>query len=591
LSIYISLPFNRDFSILMPYGELDSANIERVESRVRDDGRIDINFRGIHVRAHQFLDRRHAKFAARIEAQDGRSLCKPWRHKVQPEEPDLDRYKAVPRMNLAILITGSRGDVQPFIALGQTLQRPPYSHRVRICTHSIFKTFVEENGLEFFSIGGDPAKLMAYMVKNPGIIPSRESVKAGDIHSRRMDIAEMLEGSWRACTQGGDGITKLDLHAHAHDEDVLLSLPPPFVADAIIANPPSYAHIHIAEKLAVPLHIMFTMPWSPTSAFPHPLANIDASKADSKLANLFSYKRMDLLTWEGLADLINRFREKTLMLDPVTPIWGHDILPRLKVPFTYCWPEVLIPKPSDWASHITVSGYWFLPLASTYTPEPALQEFLDAGPPPVYIGFGSIVVDDPEALTKMVFDAVKISGVRALVSKGWGNVGGTNVPENVFLLGNVPHDWLFPRVSAVVHHGGAGTTAIGIALGKPTVIVPFFGDQPWWAAMIHRAGAGPEAVPFKKLDAQKLAANITEALKPEMQARAKELAEKIKGENGTKLAAEAFHSMPQMQDLACQLCPDRVAVWRIRGTTIQVSAFAAAVLVTNQKATPDHFKL
>jgi UDP:flavonoid glycosyltransferase YjiC (YdhE family) len=150
---------------------------------------------------------------------------------------------------------------------------------------------------------------------------------------------------------------------------------------------------------------------------------------------------------------------------------------------------------------------------------------------------------------------------------------------------------LFPRVSAVIHHGGAGTTAIGIALGKPTVIVPFFGDQPWWAAMIHRAGAGPEAVPFKKLTSDSLAQNIRKALEPGIQARAKELAEKIEGEDGTKKAAEAFHASPQMRNLQCFLCPDRVAVWRYRRTNIQVSAMAAAVLVVNGKAKPEQFKL
>jgi UDP:flavonoid glycosyltransferase YjiC (YdhE family) len=155
----------------------------------------------------------------------------------------------------------------------------------------------------------------------------------------------------------------------------------------------------------------------------------------------------------------------------------------------------------------------------------------------------------------------------------------------------VPHDWLFPRVSAVVHHGGAGTTAIGVALGKPTIIVPFFGDQPWWASMIFRAGAGPEAVPFKKLTADNLADNITKALAPEMLARAKELADKIKGEEGAAKAADAFQTMPQMQNISCFLCPDRVAVWRIRKTDIRISALGAAVLVTNGRAKPDHFKL
>jgi hypothetical protein len=147
----------------------DGANLDRAKSRVLDDGRVEINFHGIHLKAQEFLDKRHAKSAKRLAAQDERTQCKVRRHLVQPPkktelQDDLKDFVSVPSMNVAILITGSRGDVQPFIALGQTLQKPPYSHRVRICTHPVFQTFVEENGLEFFSIGGDPAKLMAYMV-------------------------------------------------------------------------------------------------------------------------------------------------------------------------------------------------------------------------------------------------------------------------------------------------------------------------------------------------------------------------------------------------------------------------------------------
>ena len=224
-------------------------------------------------------------------------------------KPDFKHFEAPfyqdegrPRMNIAILVTGSRGDVQPFIALGQVLRDAPYYHRVRICTHTVFRDFVEENGLGFYSIGGDPVSLMAYMVKNPGVIPSLASVKAGDIGKRKAEIAEMLQGSWRACIESGNG-----LDDDGRCENVL-----PFVADAIIANPPSYAHIHIAEKLGIPLHIIFTMPWSPTEAFAHPLANLDPGNIEPRLANYFSYFRMDLLTWEGLTDVINGFREKTL---------------------------------------------------------------------------------------------------------------------------------------------------------------------------------------------------------------------------------------------------------------------------------------
>lgn len=241
----------------------------------------------------------------------------------------------------------------------------------------------------------------------------------------------------------------------------------------------------------------------------------------------------------------------------------------------------LIPKPNDWGGQVSIAGFYFLNLASSYTPEPDLAAFLAAGPPPVYIGFGSIVVDDPNALTRMVFDAVSKTGVRALVSKGWGGIGADSVgiPDGVFMLGNCPHDWLFQHVSCVVHHGGAGTTAAGIKLGKPTVVVPFFGDQPFWGSMIARAGAGPEPVPYKQLTADALAAAIQEALKPTTLARAEELGARIREEQGTDLGGKSFHDRLDTDSLRCSLVPSRVAVWRVRRSKIKLSALAAAVLL------------
>lgn len=309
--------------------------LHRTESHITDDGRISISFP-----SHLFQGHEH-RSSTDLDEQDNLKFCKqrrsPFHQRKEDFRPVVEDSKAVPRMNVAILITGSRGDVQPFIALGQTLQKPPYCHRVRICTHPVFKDFVLENGLEFYSIGGDPSKLLLYMTRNPGVIPSFESIKAGDVGARKADIDEMMEGAWKACTSSGDGMTTIDLDAHSLDEDVLISYPAPFVADAIIANPPTYAHIHIAEKLAIPCHLMFTMPWSPTRAFPHPLTNVDASKVENAaFANFLSYKKMELLTWEGLSDVINHFREKTLGLDAISPLWGHRLITRLRVPFTYC---------------------------------------------------------------------------------------------------------------------------------------------------------------------------------------------------------------------------------------------------------------
>ena len=253
----------------------------------------------------------------------------------------------------------------------------------------------------------------------------------------------------------------------------------------------------------------------------------------------------------------------------------------------------LIPKPKDWASHISISGFYFLSLASSFSPEPELEVFLNAGPPPVYIGFGSIVVDDPNGMTKLIFDAVKKTGQRALVSKGWGGFGADalTAPKNVFMLGNVPHDWLFKRVSCVVHHGGAGTTAAGVALGKPTVIVPFFGDQPFWGAMIAKAGAGPRPIPNKHLTAENLAGAILEALEPDTLTRAQELGAKISSENGTLRGAQSFHDKLDIEQLRCSLAPSRAAVWRLKRTKLRLSAFAATTLGNEGLLTFDDLKL
>jgi UDP:flavonoid glycosyltransferase YjiC (YdhE family) len=172
-------------------------------------------------------------------AVSGDEVCGPW-----------------PRLNVVIQVVGSRGDVQPFISLALVLKNV-YGHRVRLATHLAFKEFVEDNELEFFNIGGDPAELMAFMVKNPGLIPRSDALSNGDVSRRRKDMATVIAGCWRACFEAGDA-TGFPISG-ANSEDVSFAGPArPFVADAIIANPPSFAHIHCAEKLGIPLHLMFT---------------------------------------------------------------------------------------------------------------------------------------------------------------------------------------------------------------------------------------------------------------------------------------------------------------------------------------------
>ena len=181
----------------------------------------------------------------------------------------------IPRLAILMLIVGTRGDVQPFIALAKALLA--CGHRVRLATHETFRTFVRENEIEFYPLAGDPADLMSFMVKNAGIVPSVSSIVAGDISKNRRVIAEILASTWKACKENSDEI------------DV------PFVAEAIIANPPSYGHIHCAQKLQIPLHIVFTMPWSPTIQFPHPFCKVDYNRAPRDKINMLSYDLVEVL--------------------------------------------------------------------------------------------------------------------------------------------------------------------------------------------------------------------------------------------------------------------------------------------------------
>lgn len=567
------------------------------KAKVADDGRLNIN---INQKTRGLSDLLVPALRSQLNLQQ---VDQPADHPpgyIPPALSGLPGQAPPPPLNVVIHVVGSRGDVQPFVALGKVLKET-YGHRVRLATHGTFRQFVEDNGLEFFSIGGDPAELMAFMVKNPGLMPGMDSLRSGDVGKRRKGMYEIVQGCWRSCIEVGDGtgIRASDDHLDSRsslDSGIGMDGDPsakPFVADAIIANPPSFAHIHCAEKLGIPLHLMFTMPWSPTQAFPHPLANIQSSNADTSITNFMSYALVEMMTWQGLGDIINRFREKSLNLEPVSLMWAPGMASRLRIPYTYCWSPALIPKPKDWGPHISISGFYFLSLANSFTPEPDLAAFLAAGPPPVYIGFGSIVVDDPNAMTKLIFEAVKKTGQRAIVSKGWGGFGADalGIPEGVFMLGNVPHDWLFEHVSCVVHHGGAGTTAAGIALGKPTVIVPFFGDQPFWGAMVARAGAGPLPVPSKQLTADKLAAAILEALKPNTLQRAQELGARIGSEKGTDVGAQSFHEKLGVDSMRCLVSPSRAAVWRVKRTTIRLSAFAATTLFNENLLDFNNLKL
>ncbi|KAJ6442575.1 UDP-glucose,sterol transferase [Purpureocillium lavendulum] len=495
--------------------------------------------------------------------------------RTPPEHPPTDGPPAYSeqgprsiRLNVVVQVVGSRGDVQPFVALGRELQR--HGHRVRLATHDVFARFVRDAGLDFFPVGGDPAELMAYMVQNPGLIPGVRALRAGDVQRKRRMVAAMLRGFWSSCVEP-DPATSV-----------------PFVADAIIANPPSFAHVHCAQALGVPLHLVFTMPWTSTTAFCHPLANLVGSGGiPPRTANYLSYLVVEWLTWQGLTrdrlqDVINSWR-KTLDLEPVPFSEGPGLAETLKVPVTYCWSPALVPRPADWPSHIDVCGFFFRD-EPEHTPTPGLAAFLSGAKPIIYIGFGSIVVDDPRALSAIIVGAVEAAGVRAVVSRGWSGLGEDDrrPSDSIFYLDDCPHEWLFARVSAVVHHGGAGTTACGLLHGRPTAIVPFFGDQPFWGAMVASAGAGPPPIPARQLSVANLAAAIRFCLTPEAAAAAAELSAKMSVESGVRRAVATFHANLPLEKMRCDLLPNQPAAWLCTAPRPLKLSKAAAEILTRE---------
>jgi len=416
-----------------------------------------------------------------------------------------------PPMQIVILIVGTRGDVQPFVAIGKRLQ--DYGHRVRLATHANFKEFVLTAGLEFYPLGGDPKVLAEYMVKNKGFLPSGPS----EIAIQRKQIKEIIFSLLPACKDP--------------DPDTGI----PFKVDAIIANPPAYGHTHVAEALKVPIHIFFTMPWTPTSEFPHPLSRVKQS-AGYRL----SYQIVDSMIWLGIRDMINEFRKKKLKLRPVTYLSGAQGSGN-DIPHGYIWSPHLVPKPKDWGPKIDVVGFCFLDLASNYVPPEPLMKWLEAGDKPIYVGFGSLPVQEPQKMTEIIVKALEITGQRGIINKGWGGLGTLAEPKDfVYLLDNCPHDWLFLQCKAVVHHGGAGTTAAGLKAACPTTIVPFFGDQPFWGDRVHARGLGPPPIPVDQFGLQKLVDAIKFMLEPAVKEKAVELAKAMESEDGVTGAVRAF---------------------------------------------------
>lgn len=254
----------------------------------------------------------------------------------------------------------------------------------------------------------------------------------------------------------------------------------------------------MAEALRVPYFRSFPMPMTRTRSFPHPFATPNNPKG--RLYNDMTYVLFDHAVWRAIAARTNSFRQTTLGI----PATSYEKLEVWKIPYLYSFSPSIVPSPLDWLDWIHCTGYWFLDNPQTgWTPDPELKAFIEAqdGRPIVYIGFGSIIVSDPLEITRVIIESVLLSNVRAIVSRGWSSrhkQGAVSEeadilsrhPGTIMSVQSVPHDWLFPKIRAVVHHGGAGTTAAGLRAGRPTIIKPFFADQFFWGERVEEMGIG-----------------------------------------------------------------------------------------------------
>jgi UDP:flavonoid glycosyltransferase YjiC (YdhE family) len=298
----------------------------------------------------------------------------------------------------------------------------------------------------------------------------------------------------------------------------------------------------LAEKLELPLLQAFVFPFTPTKTFPGVLFPQSLNRFGGTV-NWLSHQLLRQLIWQGSRAGDTAARKQVLNL-PVSSFFGPRKSPHLhRYPTLYGFSPSVISKPSDW-QNTYVTGYWFLDAAPDWTPPSGLVDFLQAGPPPVYIGFGSMGNRNPEETADLVLQALAKTGQRAILLTGWSGMRKENLPDNAYLIDSVPHAWLFPRVAAVVHHGGAGTTAAGLRAGVPTVIVPFFGDQGFWGQRVAALGVGTEPIPRKQLTAERLAQAIQTAVSDRaMRQRAAALGAKIRAEDGIASAVAVIQEI------------------------------------------------
>jgi UDP:flavonoid glycosyltransferase YjiC (YdhE family) len=335
----------------------------------------------------------------------------------------------------------------------------------------------------------------------------------------------------------------------------------PLLQDAWVACQETEAIVYHAFTLPAAYYIgrQLGVPCLPASMYPlptraHPCLPLNIQRSPGRTFNLLSHLVLDQFSWQLYRPSAQALVNETLAngrdratgraserVGFTSPYWQ---LRRERRPILCCYSSTVLPLPPDLPDHVHVTGYWFLEPSPDWQPDSSLVAFLQAGPPPVYVGFGSMgnsrKAQETDAL---ILEALALSGQRGLLASGWSGLGSNvRLPKNIFVLESAPHDWLFPQMAAIVHHGGVGTTGAGLRAGVPNIVVPHFADQHFWGRRVAALGAGPPPIPRPKVNAGRMAEAIGEAVcNHTMRFRAAAIGRQIAAENGVGRAVALFH--------------------------------------------------
>jgi sterol 3beta-glucosyltransferase len=422
-------------------------------------------------------------------------------------------------MRIMIIAMGSRGDVQPYIALARGLKAA--GHSVRFATNEDFEWLVNSYGLEFYPLQGN---VQAFLEEPE----NRKLLENGRFIALNIRAAKVFQRVAIAWAEGG--------LVAAQGMDLLIA----GVGGLFLA-------LSLAEKLNIPLLQAYIFPFTPTKVFPAVVFPLSIAKFGG-IFNRLSHHVLRQIMWQSSRQGDELARRQVLIL-PTAPFFGnYNSVHLQRYPVLYGLSPSVIAKPSDWRN-TQITGYWFLEETDNWSPPHALLAFLESGSPPVFIGFGSMASRDPQETADLALRAIALTGQRAILQSGWSGLSQQDLPDTVLMVDSIPHTWLFPRVTAVVHHGGAGTTAAGLRAGIPNIVIPFFADQPFWGHLVAQLGVGTAPISRKELTAEKLAKAIQQAVNdPVMRQRATDLGAKIRSENGVANVVAIIEELEQRGD-------------------------------------------